>query len=255
MGTTGAGRLAAGIVALLIGVAASRTGGEEPGRSGTGSAAVVVPATPSATPSQARAPAGAAALTRPSATLTQGERVGAAEPSDAKVARAEALETLKRLDKPSEPEAPDAATSKALREVLEERIRWLDEWDKVTEAQARFEGEPSPERQATAVKADLERLKALLERAARDPDSLLAGVFHNLSGPVTDAVRAEMRETLEAAKSDWNDWKTRLEKFRAETQGGSSLSPRRVERDQTFQRVAALKSRKDEREAASRWKV
>jgi potassium efflux system protein len=274
MGTTGAGRLAAGIVALLIGLAASRSGGEEPARRGTdsmtgpsapemrpsatvseapapgGAAALTRPA---GGPSEALAPGGAAALTRPSATLSQGERVGAAEPSDAKAARAEAQEALKRLEKPSEPETRGAAAiSKALREVLEERIRWLDEWDKVTETQARFEGEPSPERQATAVKAELERLKALLERASRDPDSLLAGVFRSLSGPVMDAVRAEMKETLEAAKSDWNDWKTKLEKFRAEAQGGTaSLSTRRVERDRTYQRVAALKSRKDEREAAS----
>jgi potassium efflux system protein len=254
MGTTAAGRLAAGFVALLFGLAASRAGGEEPGRSATG-ADVVAASTakgPAAAPSapavsEATAPGGAAALTRPVATVSQGARVGA-ESIDAKVARAEAQEVLKRLEKPSEPEA---ATSKALREVLEERIRWLDEWDKVTEAQARFEGEPSPERQATAVKADLERLKTLLERASRDPDSLLAGVFRNLSGPVTDAVRAEMKETLEAAKSDWNDWKTKLETLRAETQGATSHSPRRVERDQTYQRVAALKSRKEEREAAS----
>src|SRR5262249_30088757 len=134
-------------------------------------------------------------------------RPAATNLTDAKIARAEAHEALKRLDKPPEPEASaTVATSKALREGLGERIRWLDEWDKVTEAQARFDGEPSPERQATGVKADLERLKVLLERATKEPASLLAGVFRNLSAPVTDAVRAEMKETLEAAKNEWNDW-------------------------------------------------
>jgi potassium efflux system protein len=232
MDTTWAGRLAAGFAALLMGVMATRSWGDEPARGGAGSESAATPA-----------------------NKEPGEKAGesggsAADQTDAKVVRASAQEALKQLDKPAGPDAA-AAAAKALREVLTERIHWLDEWDKLREALARFEAEPSLERQATALKADLERLKALQERGSKDPGALLAGVYRNLPGQVTDNVRAEMKETLEAAKNEWNDWKTKLEKLRAEMPAAASnLSPRRVERDQTYQRVAALKSRKEEREAA-----
>jgi potassium efflux system protein len=204
------------------------------------------------TGSRASEAAGRPEPEKPSPEKGAAAGTASADQSDAKVARAETQEALKRLGKPSEQDTPaTAATNKALRDVLEDRLRWLDEWDKVKEEQARHDAEPSAERHAASMKADLERLKAILEQSSREPESLLAGAFRNPSGPVTDATRAEMKEALEAAKNDWNDWKTKLEKLRAATQGASSnLSPRRVARDQTYQRLAALKPRKDEREAA-----
>jgi potassium efflux system protein len=182
----------------------------------------------------------------------EGGTTTAAGELDAKAARAEATEALKRVAKPAETDSPaSVATAKAVREVLEERIRWLDEWEKVKEAQARHVSEPSPERQAAGLKAELERVKALLGQAARDPDVLVPGAFRTPAGPVSDATRAEMKEALDAAKTDFNECNANLEKLRASAaQSTNTLSTLRAERDKIHQRVAALKARNDEREAA-----
>jgi len=263
MGTTWAGRLAVGLGLLLILVPASR--GDEPGRPAADGASPAAPAGSTGTqsapksgaPEGAVAPAATGTAARPDSekpaaeTGTSGTASATAE-LDAKAVRAETTEALKHLTRPSDPDSPAATpTSKALREVLEERIHWLDEWDKTKAAEARHLAEPSPERQAAAMKADLERVKAQLDQAAKDPESLLPGVFRNPAGPVTDATRAEMKEAVEAAKSECHDCNANLEKLRASTAGtNNTLSPLRVDRDKTHQRVAALKSRSDEREAA-----
>ncbi len=263
MGTTWAGCLSVSLGWVLILVTASR--GDEPARPGADGASSSAPAGSAVTPSapkpapseSAVAPATAAPAARPDSEKPSAEKgsngaTSATAEGDAKAVRAETTEALKRLTRPSDPDSPAAtATSKALREVLEERIHWLDEWDKAKAAEARHLAEPSPERQSTAMKADLERVKALLDQAARNPESLLPGVFRNPASQVTDATRAEMKEALEAAKSDWHEWCANLEKLRASTAGANNtLSPLRVDRDKTHQRVAALKSRSDEREAA-----
>jgi potassium efflux system protein len=182
-----------------------------------------------------------------------GDRPPAAAERDTKEVRAETAERLKRLAKGPDPDSTAAAlASKGLREVLEERLHWLDEWDKAAKARHDAEHpEPSPDRQGAEMRADLERVKALLDQAARDPEALLPGVFRRQAGQMSEASRAEMKEALDAAKGELKDWKAKLEKLRADTATSSnSLSPLRVERDRIHQRVVALKSRNDEREAA-----
>jgi potassium efflux system protein len=173
--------------------------------------------------------------------------------SDAAAERAETIERLKRLTQSTPPDAVSAAAlNKPLREVLEERLHWLDEWDKTAKARREAEHpDAGTERQSADVKADLERVKVLLEQSARDSAALLPAVFRAEPREQSDASRAEMKDAIETSTSELNDWKKKLEKARAETaKQSSTLAPLRAERDKIHQRVAALKGRQDERQAA-----
>jgi potassium efflux system protein len=222
---------------LVLAVAVTAVGAEEPvppRKETSGVAATADPAPP----------AGAATL-------------GTVE-AEARALRQETLERLKP-EKPAEPDAaaPAAAAaaaaaaplSKGLREVLEERLHWLDEWEKL--AKPRHDGEPTPERQTAARKAELERVKALLEPSTRDPDALLPEVFRNPPRQLSDAVRTEMKEAIDAATAELKDGKAKLEKLRSEiTTATNGVPPMRVERDKIHQRLAALEAHHEERAAA-----
>lgn len=236
MGTTWAGCLSVASVVFLTMIGASR--GDEPSR--TRPAAIVA---------SDRASKSAPGAETDATSVTAGTAGG-----DAASVRAATVERLKRLATRSEKEkdAPTATSAtRGLRGVLEERLRWLDDWDKVVKARHDVEHpEVSPERQAAEIKADLGRVKAQLDRAARDPATLLPGAFRNPEGPVTDLARAEMNEALDAARGELREWRARFEALRAENaKAGTTASPLRVERDRIHRRVAALKSRGDEHEA------
>ncbi len=144
------------------------------------------------------------------------------------------------------------AGGKALREVLEERLRWLDEWEKAEAArQAAEHPEPSPERQAAEWKAELERIQTLYKQASQDQDALLPSAFRNVNPatPLSDAARTEMKDALEAARGDLKDWSTRLDKLQAEKPANPAAGLR-AERDKIFQRITTLKTRSAERQAA-----
>src|SRR5262249_39801814 len=124
-----------------------------------------------------------------------------ATPSDAAKARAETIERLKALPKATEKAESD--TSKPLREILEERIRLLDEWDKQAAAIKEAEQpEVNPEREAKRLKAELESTRTLLERFAKDPSILLPEAFRKRSPRVTAAELSEMKEAIDEAQKD-----------------------------------------------------
>ena len=225
MGATWAGRLSATFGMLLICAATSGATSRRPaGRSRT-------PASRRRRPSRpAKAPAARPATPRRRRRGRRRPRAGgetaAAAGANAASARgrceggpgrdARAAEAPRQGGRPGH--ARRARPSKALREILEERLHWLDEWDKAAKALHDAEHpEPSPERQAAELKAELERVKALLDQAAKDPEALLPAVFRNPAGQLTDAARAEMKEALDAAKGELKDWKAKLEKLRADT--------------------------------------
>ena len=139
-----------------------------------------------------------------------------------------------------------------IRELLAERLRWLDEWDKAVKARDDAEHpEPSPERLAAEGKADLERVRALLDQSAKDPDALLTGSFRHPAAQVTDAIRSEMKEAIDTATNEQKDGKEKQEKIRSDSSKRSNpLAALRAERDKIHQRVATLKARNAEREAA-----
>ncbi|MFO0951281.1 MAG: hypothetical protein U0835_09035 [Isosphaeraceae bacterium] len=54
--------------------------------------------------------------------------------------------------------------------MLEERLKWLDEWDKaIRERDAAEHPKPSPEEQAAACRAELEKLGATLAGGGEEP--------------------------------------------------------------------------------------
>ena len=156
-------------------------------------------------------------------------------------------ETVERLSKLSKSDDKDAtAASKALREVLEERVKWLDDRDKAVKERIAAENpEQSPEKQAAEWKADLERITTSLEQSAKDPDALLPVSFRKLPAEVPDALRNELKETIDSAQNELKDWSSKREQARANPsrKEGGDLSALRAVRDQTFRRVAGLKAR------------
>ena len=61
-----------------------------------------------------------------------------------------------------------------MRQVLEERLRLLEEWQKTSKELRTLEHpDEDPDRQAADARAEIERLQPLLEQSARDPDALL----------------------------------------------------------------------------------
>ncbi|HMB02648.1 MAG TPA: hypothetical protein VKP69_02785 [Isosphaeraceae bacterium] len=251
MDATWAGRLAA-LGALLIPIAVR---GDE---SAAPEAAEVVPNAPASLAPAASGSGGSSgedgargAKAAPKAPMPEAKV--SARSAEAGALRAQTVVRLKRPTGAIEKDAP--AGGKALREVLEERLHWLDEWEKAEAARRAAEHpEPSPERQAAEGKADLERVKALLDQAAKDPEALLPSAFRGArpGAPLADAARAEMKDALDSAKNDLKDWTARLEKLRAEAAGkpGNAPATLRAERDKIFQRVATLKARTAERTAA-----
>jgi len=177
---------------------------------------------------------------------------------DPAAARAETAERLKALP-PNDDKAATAAT-KALREVLEERVTLLNALDgEVKKRQAAENPKPSPEKEMAEGKAELERIKVILDQSAKDPDVLVPPLFRTPSGPgadaaqVSEAAQAEMKEAIDAAQADSKDKAAKLEQFRTDQtkKPATSLAALRAARDKTFQRVAAMKAKNTERAATS----
>jgi potassium efflux system protein len=224
MGTTWAGRLSAAFGVLLIPYMYAARGGE--------------PAAPASAPP-------AAASTAPPAS-------SAPATSDSAAALAQTNERLGQLGKL--PEKETSSTTKALKGVLEDRVRLLKAFDEAAKAHhSAAHPEPSPEAQAAEWKTDLERVKTLLEQSAKAPVELLPAAFLKPAEQVSDAVRVEMKEAIDEARNDLKDWKSKLDKLRSDAARKSShpvLAALQAERDKTHQRVAALPPRRAEREAA-----
>ncbi len=228
MGTTWAGRLAAvlGIIGLPLLV-----GADGPAASQTS------PPTSATSSSQATAEV----IADPEAT-----------PVDTAALRDELTKRLKDTsDKTGKNATP--IIPKPVRDVLEDRLRLLDEWDKALKARREAEHpEPTPERQVAEIKTDLATIKATLSQTAKDPSILLPAAFRHPASEVNEAVANEMKEAIEAAKIEVKEWKTKLEKLRgveATRSTTSTIASIRSERDQIHQRVAALTPRRKELEA------
>lgn len=163
-------------------------------------------------------------------------------------------ETSERLAKLPKSDDKDAtAVTKALREILEERLNWLDTWEKsVKELTAAENPDQTPEKQASEWKADLERISSSLSQTVKDPDSLLPKLFRNLPAEIPDATRNELKETIDSAQNELKEWSSKREEARAKpsSKDGNDLATLRSNRDQTFRRVSGLKPRGLEREMA-----
>ena len=190
----------------------------------------------------------------PAASKAEAPATAKDEPSGEGPTRAEVdalrAETVKRLGALPDPKAKEAtAADKALREVLEDRRRLLDDWEKAAEARSSAENpKVTPEKQAADDKADLERARAMLDQAARNAEVLLPVSFRNLPAKVDEEARAEMKEAIAGAEAEL----ARLESAKAgpARKDGGPAAALRAERDKTFQKVNSLKARTLERATA-----
>jgi hypothetical protein len=137
----------------------------------------------------------------------------------------------------------------ALRETLVERQLHLDEHDQaVKELEELGNPQSNPQRQAAAARAELERLEALTSQPA---ESLQPRLFRTGSKELTDALRSEMKDAIDATQGELKDWQTKLHETRAGA-ARAALEPAalQAQRDKQSQQVAALRNRGQEYESA-----
>ena len=151
--------------------------------------------------------------------------------------------------------APPAAVSpanKLLADMLKERLRSLDEYDKIAAELASVTNpEPNPVSQAEEAKSELRQLQKTLAEATTSPEILLPPCFRGAAAKVTSAVSTEMKDALESNAEELKEWKTRLDSTKSEAAKAATLqTTRRLDRDKLFQTVANLKARSDEYEGA-----
>ncbi|MFO0911252.1 MAG: hypothetical protein U0794_23425 [Isosphaeraceae bacterium] len=219
-----------------------------------GSAAPEKPATPAPAPAAAPSAAPASGSVPAPAAAPSAAAAGGTVPAPNDDPVAERAATQEKLDAlPKNDDKQATAATKALREVYGERLDWLKEWEKATkERQAAEKPEPSPEKQAAEWKADLERIQATLTPAAKDPNLLLPAAFRSLPAEVPEKTRSEMKEAIDAAQAELKERTGKLEQFRSEPSRNDSAAQAaaRSQRDKIHRRVAGLKARAAEREAA-----
>ncbi len=245
---------------------------------GLGSAGVAQ-STPRVRP--AGPPASAVAGTTVSATATAGAGTVGASPTaaDADVAalRAEAAAQLQGLGSPAPAAAAAAAPAGAsgsssapasappqasatptraesplarqLREVFQERLRLLEEYDKAAAAfRKAAHPVPSPEQQAADKRGELMRIQALLAQALAHPEDVLPPSFRATEPSARLVVSDEMKDALDAASGECKDARAKVETLQTEVSGWEvRQNARRAERDKLFQVVAALKARGTDR--------
>ena len=148
--------------------------------------------------------------------------------------------------------ATDPTVKKSIPELLHDRLHYLDEHDRLNLAlQQATQPEPSPEHQASAARAEVDRLQRILIQAAQAPESLLPPSFRGSSAQVSTALGSKMKVALEATTNELRQWKARLETLRSQIAKWDSLqNARRAERDTIFQRVTILGAKSEEFEAA-----
>ena len=188
-------------------------------------------------------------LTEPSAIPTPAE-IGRATPEEAGRMFAAAEARLKAL---ATTEAKDKAEFAAIREILEERKRWLLEWRTAAkEHHDVLHPEPSPERQATEACGEIEKCKALLDQAATDPDGPLPEVFRGATGKPPEDRLVAMKEAIDAARDDLKGRVAKLEPLRGEKNRTSSADAAalRARRDQLHQDFSTVTARRGDREEA-----
>ena len=140
----------------------------------------------------------------------------------------------------------DSAMDKQLRELLQDRLGWLEEYDKATiDLKKATAPERSPEQQWPTPRSSWAGSRRSWRRRPRGRSRLLPAAFRGGDGRRSSAhLSAEMKDALEAATNDLKEWKAKLETLRTEVANWEAQqNARRAERDKLFQRVASLKAR------------
>ncbi len=171
---------------------------------------------------------------------------------DSKAARAEAIKKRDALPAPNDKNA--TPVTKALRDLFDKRVTLLNDWDDAVKEREKAEHpDVNPEKQSATLDADLERTKATLQKALKEPSSVIPAVFRGASGrALSDAERTAMKDAIQAAQNDFKDWSDKLEKGRSESSnaGETRLATLRADRNNSHLKVVAAKARRAELQAA-----
>ncbi len=146
----------------------------------------------------------------------------------------------------------DHARDTSLRQLLHDRIRWLDDYAKLSQAvKSATNPDPSPDQLSTLAKAELGRIESKLAQAAKAPETLLPTSLAKSSAGSVSALEPEFKDALAATTAEVKDWKARMDNLTSEiAKWEGQQNERRAERDKVFQRVASLKVKKKDFEAA-----
>ena len=99
-----------------------------------------------------------------------------------------------------------------------ERQLHLDEHDQaVKELEELGDPQTSPQRQAAAAHAELERLEA---QASQPVENLQPRLLRTSSKELTDAQRNELKDAIDATQGELKDWQSKLDEARASGSGG-----------------------------------
>jgi hypothetical protein len=181
--------------------------------------------------------------------------IAPATPAEANREKLATEARLKSLETPEEKEKP---ATKPLQELLTARHALLEEWFAANARREEAEKpKRSPESEAAALKAELEKTRALLDQSAKAPNALLPEVFQaidkdkGVDARKSDARLAEMKEAIDSARSELKDQSAQLETLRAEGSRAlaAEITASRLERDKVFQGLAALNAQRGERRA------
>jgi potassium efflux system protein len=151
--------------------------------------------------------------------------------------------------KPGSSKSATKPGSSELSSILADRQRILDEHDQAAkELRELGQSVESPEGRLSSARSDLAQLEAQL---AEPVERLLPASFKAASGQLTDALRGELKETIETVGSQLRDAQNKVEAARAEQgSAGGKQAVLRAERDKLFQRAANSTARVREREDA-----
>ena len=233
------------LAAVILMVSPARGQGPQQGPAAQPTTALAVPAARVGLPNATPPPEADAASLR-AQTLKQLKALEAASAAPATPSSQPNGAGPRTGSTPSAPAtSPPAAADKPLQELLQDRVRWLDEHDKaLKELKKARHPDPSPEQQVIEARNELSRLQAILAEAARQPETLLPPSFRGLGPGGAAPLSAEMKEALEARTIEVKEGKSKLETLRAEVmKQEAQQTARRAERDRLFQQVAMLKAK------------
>lgn len=200
-------------------------------------------------PAQDRAePAPAKPEEPPSKPQTPAPGPGPLSAEDLQALRADAAARLKELAPPADgSDKGDAdparkVADKALAEVLEGRLRKLDDYDKLAADLAEaVKPESDPARRIAEGRSEI----ADLEARAKQPIAELIPPQFRDGAPIDQAAQEQMREIIAATKKDVADNQARIDAASAEPEkeAKAPISALKAERDKISQNLDSIKSR------------
>jgi hypothetical protein len=189
----------------------------------------------------------------PDSTTSAGAAASAKSSAPAAVGTATSARRTESSGAASGPPTALDAAAKPLRDLLQERLRRLEEYDTLSLALQKVTNpQPSPETQTEEVKTEYRSIKKILDAAANSREALLPASFRALSKSATGAISPEIKDALASTAEELKEWKSKLETVKAEkARLESAQTARRGDRDKQFQKVSNLEVKGGEYEAAA----